>query len=272
MRKCLARAPRWIALLLGALIIVDAADFFLVLAAETRSVAASHGVAPDSANGQTTRLGPRQIAAAHLFGINPAAARGEGRSTETELHLALSGVIATADPNDGYAILGESGQTTRLYRTGSALANTDSATLYQVFTDHVVLDFGGRQETLSLPRQVLNRSATVRLAALPRPAAEAAVALPISMRDEPPSAAEGWFSYLNAERYTADGRMGLRLHPAKHLQRRYGLRDGDTLMAVNGVPVADEDAVEKLLHAGGKTIALTVTRDGVEEELKFPVE
>lgn len=275
MQVWLRRVPRCTVLLLGVLIAVDTADCVVRLRAEVRRAASSNHVPAPAAS--FTGLEPQQIVGAHLFGVDPAAARsGTAGPSETASHLALSGVIATSDPSNGYAILGEPGQPTRLYRTGAALTNADSATLHQVFADHVVLDLGGRSETLSLPRQHLGIAGASRVARLEVPTAVSAgtdaIPLPISAREEAPTAAEGWFSNLYAERYTADGRTGLRLHPPKVFQRRYGLRDGDTLTAVNGVPVGDEDAVDSVLRAGGKTVALTLTRDGVEETMRFPVE
>ena len=270
MREWLRRAPRWTAVLLSVLMAVDAGQFVFRLGAEARTVADPRQDTSRPPRSKLTWLDPQQIAGAHLFGVEPAAAQ-PGADSAAETHLALSGVIASSDPNDGYAMLGEQGQPTRLYHTGAALAKAGGGRLYQVFPDRVVLDFGGRRETLSLARQQLDTSAAVRVARFDTTAAAVATPALISQREEPPSAAEGWFSNLYAERYTAEGRPGLRLHPAKHFQRRYGLREGDTLTAVNGVPVGDEDAVDSSLRAGGKTVALTLTRDGVEETVRIPI-
>jgi type II secretion system protein C len=268
MREWPPRAPRWTALLLGVLIAADGA--YVVM----RVLAAARTVEPrPAARRQLSRLDAQRIAAAHLFGVDPAAERPGGASTsETALHWVLSGVIASSDPSEGYAILGEQGQATRLYRAGAALANAGSGLLYEVFADHVVLDFGGRRETLSLPRQHLNSSGAPRVVRFDAPARTDDIPLPIALRHEAPSAGEGWFSYLYAERYTTDGRTGLRLHPAMRFQRRYGLRDGDTLTAVDGVPADDEDAVNGVLRSGGKSIALTLTRNGVEETVRLPID
>jgi general secretion pathway protein C len=273
-REGLPGAPRCATLVLGALIAVDAAHCVLQLHTEARTAANPRTGASPLAKSQRASNDPQQIVAAHLFGADPAAAHERAANApETHLRLSLSGVIATSDPNEGYAILGDQGQATRLYRTGAAIANSATGRLFQVFADHVVLDFGGRRETLSLPRQPLSTGRAPRVARLETPPApEAGIPLPISMREEAPTAAEGWFSNLYAERYTVAGRAGLRLHPAKHFQRRYGLRDGDTLTAVNGIPVGDEDAVDNILRAGGKTVALTLTHDGVEETVRLPVE
>ena len=273
MGKWPAPAPRWTVLLLGVLIVADAGHIALRLHAESRITGDPRIGTPRPGTSTLARRDAQRIVRSHLFGVDPAAARpGATGATQTALHLALSGIIATSDPNDGYAMLGEQGQATRLYRTGAALANADSARLYEVFADHVVLDFGGRRETLSLPRQHLNTSSGLRVVRFDAPTDTDAILLPNSAREEPPSAAEGWFSNLYAERYTTNGKTGLRLHPAMRFQRRYGLREGDSLTAVDGVPVGDADAIDNVLRSGGKTVALTLTRNGVEETVTFPVE
>src|SRR5262249_48309876 len=154
--------------------------------------------------------------------------------------------------------LSAQGGAMRLYRTGAALAEANDRTLYQVFTDHVVLDFRGQLEELSLPRQPLNMAAAARGPGR----VDAPAAAEPGGSEEPPSNAQSWFSGLYAEPYTENGKTRLRLHPTKHYQRRYGLQDGDTLTAVNGVPAGDEEAVDGILRAGGQTVALTLTRNG----------
>src|SRR5262249_10031878 len=270
----LPRAPRWTALLLGVLIVADAAHIVLRVSAGVGTAADARRGGPRAGTSPLARVEAPQIGGAPPFVVDPPAARPRaGLPPGTAPHLALSGVIATSDPNNGYAILGERGQPTRLYRAGAALANAGSAMLYQVFADHVVLDLGGRRETLSLPRQHLSTFGALHLARLEvPPSGTDAIPLPISAREEAPTAAEGWFSNLFVERYRVDGRIALRLHPPNVFERRYGLRDGDTLTAVNGVPVGDEDAVDGVLRAGGKTIALTLTKNGVEETVSFAVE
>jgi type II secretion system protein C len=272
MREWLPQAPRWTALLLGVLIVADVAHIAVRAGAAASTAADARRGGPRSGTSQPARLAAQQLIAAHLFGVDPTAARaGAAGPPEIEPHFALSGVIATSDPNDGYAILGEPGQPTRLYRTGAALASAGSATLHEVFVDHVVLDIAGRRETLSLPRQHLNTSGAPRVAQLEAATATDGIRLPLSARAELPNATEGWFGNLHAERYNGDGRVALRLHPPKVVQRRYGLREGDTLTAVNGVPVSDEDGVDSVLRAGGETVALTLTRDGVEETRRFSI-
>jgi len=266
-RNGLREAPRWSLLLLAVLIAVDAAHLMLQVRVEARTANTPSRGAVGPAPASFAALDPQQIVRAHLFGVDPTRARGSRTGApETPLRLALKGVIATSDPTDGYAILSVQGEAMKLYRTGAELVEASDRTLYQVFADHVVLDFHGELENLSLPRQSLNVAAAARLARL-----DAAAAAEPGGSEEPPSNAQSWFGGLYAEPYTENGQTRLRLHPTKHYQRRYGLQDGDTLTAVNGVPAGDEAAVDGALRAGGQTVALTLTRNGIQETLTFPV-
>jgi type II secretion system protein C len=268
-RDWLRQAPRWTAILLGGLIAADVAQFVLQMRAHADSGPARISASRSSSSGP----GLEQLLNAHLFGVEPAAAL-PGASDAAAAHLALSGVVATGDPNEGYAILGEQGKSTHLYRAGAALAGSGDDRLYQVFADHVVLALGGRLQTLTLPLN-LSRSGTAQAdtqAQAQALAETARIAAALPSNNDPPTATQSWFSNLLAERYNVDGKLaGMLLHPAKHFQRRYGLRDGDTLTAVNGVAITDEETLDKALKTNSTTVALTVVREGVPATLRFPV-
>ncbi len=61
------------------------------------------------------------------------------------------------------------------------------------------------------------------------------------------------------------------LHPPKRYLRQYGLRDGDTLTAVNGVTLTDPDDLANALKGAGKSLSLTFVRDGVQLTKTLPV-
>jgi type II secretion system protein C len=223
---------------------------------------------------KAARFDVQQIVAAHLFGAPakhiPTGADAD-TAPDTQLALALSGIMATKDPQTGYAILGEQGKATHFYRVGAPLEVARGGRLFRVFTDRVVLDFDGRLETLRLPHYRLPDASppSVRVAA-------AASAEPDSapVQDSPPAGAlaaevtpaQSTFSLLDAERRNVDGHMdGMVLHPSKRYQRQYGLRDGDTLTAVNGVTLTDPDALANALKDAGKALSLTFVRDGVQQ-------
>jgi general secretion pathway protein C len=220
----------------------------------------------------------QQIVNAHLFGRSPAenaSADDPNRAPDSRLALALSGIIAGKDPEKGYAILGEQGKPTHLYGIGAIVAGTSSR-LYRVFSDRVVLEAHGELETLRLPRNTLvslglaplqvaaagNDGTVVAVGA----SAEAGNSVPAISDPNHPTPAEGLFVYMGAERSGVDGNLaGLIVHPAKNIQRKYGLHDGDLLTAINGVAISNPDILADLLRTAGQSLSLTLTRDGVQQ-------
>jgi general secretion pathway protein C len=265
----LQRAPRWTAAMLAGLIVADL----------THSAWLFRPVSPDVLP-QTPSMSPPRAAAfdvqrvvtAHLFGGGGKRLATEADAAgapETQLALALSGIIATRNPQDGYAILGEQGKPGHLYRVGAPLEIHTGGLLFRVFVDRVVLDIDGRLETLTLPRALLPGLSQVRPleATNVATAAETAAASAAAEVDERQvSPVQTLFGTINAEPNNVDGRMaGMVLHPAKRLQHQYGIRDGDMLTAVNGVEITDADVLASALKSSEKSLSLTFTRDGVEQ-------
>jgi general secretion pathway protein C len=272
------RGPQAAALLIASLIVVDGAH--------SGWAWWTYRDKPDAPDRpvviEARRAGPDapKIAAAHLFGAAPVERSPGGENVpDTRLALALSGIIALIDPDKGYAILGEEGKPAHMYAAGAVVAGT-SARLHQVFPDRVVLERQGELETLRLPRSTLAELVASRRVAAANPVANAADDSP--RPDDPeaadfydrnhPSAAQGVFNSLGAERSDGDGRpAGLIVHPPKYMQRKYGLQDGDLLTAINGVAVNDPDALAALLRTAGGSLSLTVTRDGAQQTTTMPL-
>jgi general secretion pathway protein C len=206
------------------------------------------------------------IVNAHVFGEVPAERLPVGdadSAPDTRLALALSGIIATQNPGEGFAILGEQGKPSHLYAAGAVVAAM-SARVYRVFSDRVVLERDGELETLRLPRNTLLGIVAATDSAAP--------VRPQDPRDADlfdrnhPSSAQGLINTMGAEPRDVDGRLaGLVVHPPKYLQRRYGLQDGDLLTAINGVEITDPDALTDMLRTAGGSLSLTLTRDGAQQ-------
>lgn len=268
-------APRWSAALLAGALAADlghAAWAFRTLPVSQVPSAEIVSAAPYS------KVDVRQIVDAHLFGSNAVAPSVDAaHAPETQLPLALSGIIATAHASQGYAILGEKGKPSHLYYAGATLVDVAQGRLYQVFADHVVLDLNGRLETLRLPRQTMlaNVPASIQVAAaVPDPAV--ATESSEDGQFKPPrdvTIAESWFGNLRATRNNLPGQIhGLRLHPVKSFQREFDLQEGDIVTAVNGVEVTDPDALQELLKTYPKSLSLTFTRAGVQQSLTVPIQ
>lgn len=271
------QAPRWSVAVLAS---VMAADLAQTLVGLRTSSAAQRPVPPPPVRQPMHSAGAAavRISHAHLFGSekvvpdvsNPATA------AETRLEIALTGTIATPDPNGGYAILGEKGKATHLYHTGGALGDGLSGRLYQTFTDRVVLELDGHLETLRLPRQL-----TAGLVSAPvtvgSPQATAVAGPVASLGIDPAgrTAAEAWFELLHPQHQVRGNQaVGIKLRPDMRLQRQYDLRYNDVLTAINGVDISGPDSLDNLqdaLKGAGKSLSLTVMRDGVQQVLTVPV-
>ena len=89
------------------------------------------------------------IVNAHLFGV--AANSGDpSDAPATSANLTLAGTLAGREPEQGWAIIGASGQPARVYATGASLPG--GSKLFAVYPDRVILDRNGSRESLLLPR------------------------------------------------------------------------------------------------------------------------
>ena len=77
------------------------------------------------------------------------------------------------------------------------------------------------------------------------------------------------FRNLNPVPKFARGRFGgMRLMPSADDEQKFGLHNGDLVVAVNGVPLTSASAVNALLANQGSqrsTVSLTVLRDGTQQ-------
>ncbi|HTC54324.1 MAG TPA: type II secretion system protein N [Steroidobacteraceae bacterium] len=216
-----------------------------------------------------------RIVGGHLFGNAPApAAPGEPQNApDIGGTFLLSGVISSRDPKVGYAIVGRKGQATRLYQAGGLLVGLVSGRLYEVYEDHVILDLDGRFETLRLVRSVGGSGAVLQAAVSDtgrpdRPESTAATNPVIA-----PSSPARMFRNLNPVAKFARGHFGgLRLMPSVDDQQKFGVRNGDLVVAVNGVPLTNASAVNSLLTNQDdqhSTVSLTVVRDGAQQVIQM---
>jgi type II secretory pathway component PulC len=265
------QAPRIAVVAIGGLMAADLVHMAAGL--RTASVVPAAGSVHPSRPAYVVAIAASRISHAHLFGSDkePAKHLGPGIAPDTRLALALSGTMATPDPSGGYAILGETGKPAHLYRTGVTLGDGLSGRLYQTFTDHVILELDGHLETLKLPRQptaspngapVTAQNATLASVSVdPNPASDPAT----------PNATEHWFEFLHPQHQFSGG---IKLLPDKRIQRQYDLRYNDVLTAVNCVDITGPNSFQDLkdtLKTAGKTVQITVIRNGVAQVLTVPI-
>lgn len=207
------------------------------------------------------------IVNAHLFGV--AAATGDPSSAPaTSANLSLAGTLAGPDPAMGWAIIGASGQSARVYATGASLPG--GTKLAAVYPDRVILDRNGARESLMLPR--LSGGG----AAMPAAYAPGAGAPPASLADsvrqlmaQDPAAAN---ELLRPQPVFAGGSLrGYRVYPGRNRAQfaRLGLQPGDLVTAVNGAALDDPNRGLEILRGigAGAAVTLTIDRNGQQQQL-----
>jgi len=241
------------------------------------------GAAPVVGDSAPTRV-PRQPRAAaprlapvadlSLFGRPDTAVAARGvDAPETRLNLTLRGVLATGSPF-ARAIVAAAGGNELSYRVGDPLPG--GATLDQVLADRVILQRAGRLEALFLPKDA--ESGGGSLSSFERSSGDMSSAGPPAdldaqvrevrqrILDDPTQA----FSFARVQPVMEGGKLkGYKLSPNKEKQlfRQVGLRPGDVVTSVNGIPLDDPATVGQVLNqlTNSSELTLTLDRGGRQE-------
>jgi len=210
------------------------------------------------------------IVNAHLFGV--AAQSGDpSDAPATTANLTLAGTLAGREPEQGWAIIGATGQSARVYATGASLPG--GSRLFAVYPDRVILDRNGARESLLLPRLAGGASGGVapRAAGLP-PVAASNASIADSVRQllvqNPSAGAE----LLRPQPVFAGGSLrGYRVYPGRNRAQfaGLGLQPGDLVMAVNGAALDDPNRGLEILRGVGQgsAVTLTVERGGQQQQI-----
>lgn len=225
------------------------------------------------------------IAQWHLFGAKPqqASAQPVEALPETRLNLVLRGVIASGNDEGSGAIIGAPNGVEAFYPLKASLPG--GAVLRDVFPDRVVLERGGRLETLRLPREGLDGAAAPPASAAGLP--QGAVSAPPIAQE--PGAAQPELTLsqyrdlaLSNPQQLADvvrvaprndgGRfLGYEVQPGRDpaLLNRLGLIPGDVVTSVNGIGLDTPARALGILRSltGSDEVRIEVQRDGVAQTL-----
>jgi general secretion pathway protein C len=214
---------------------------------------------------------------------------------ETKLNLKLRGVFASKDKNAARAIIADSRGDEDSYRIGAALPG--GATLSEIHPDRVILEHNGRFETLKLPVDVadsavggastlspsnvspptvdrdINRGNIASLSASTTDNAQLLGQYRSALLNDPNSV----MGLINVRPYQKDGQLvGYRLRPGKDraLLRRFGLRSGDIVTSVNGVPMNNPVKALEVLRdlSTASQISVDVLRNGAPQSFTFQVQ
>lgn len=224
------------------------------------------------------------ISTQHLFGLTSGPAPEEAPIQETRLKLELRGVVATGKVG-GAAIIGDPSGTESYYKVGDILPG--NARLHEVHPRQVLLERGGRYETLSLPQAQDSGQAA------PPPGPESYEAPPEAqpppeVTGQSPEAPqllkqyrqtlatkpESLMNLVQAVPVMRGGQLsGYRIGHGRDqsLLGKFGLRPGDIVTSVNGVALNDPanglSVLKKLTTA--EELSLQVERNGVSQSMVF---
>ncbi|WP_337841694.1 type II secretion system protein GspC [Rheinheimera sp.] len=235
---------------------------------------------------QASAVDIQPLLAAQLFGKAEATpevvAPAPSDAPKTSLNLKLTGVVAVkGKPEAGSAIIDSQGAE-QTYGVSDRIEGT-SASLSQVFDDRVLLNVGGRFETLMLDgveyQQMAQQNQAVEsYQALPEPMeGPQLVEVPEDMaaaRQEMLQEPMKFFDYVRISPQYRNGKLyGYRVTPGKDpaLFERMGLQTNDIAVEINGTPLNDmQQAMVVMRELREATQAsIKIERDGQTRDIVF---
>jgi len=229
-------------------------------------------VAPPPSPAVAPRVDIGRIVNAHLFGVPGAPASGEtdpASVAATQMNLVLAGTIAHADPEKGFAIVGESAATARVYAVGKTI--TGGTKLHSVYPDRVILDRGGKLEALILPKKFQGGGMSAA-----RPVAAAAPDPMVGQRLQNLAAQNpgAITEVIRPQPVFANGQQrGYRVYPGRNRQQfsQLGLMPGDLVTAINGTPLDDPARGMEILQSinSAAQVTVTVERNGQSTQVSI---
>jgi len=224
----------------------------------------------------------------HLFG--EAKVESKTKKTQqaskapiTRLNLTLRGVIASGSPTIAKAIIADSTGHENFYALGAKIPG--GAVLEEIHASHVILKRNNRLETLQLPKEVpksqsfrgarkTTRSSTARVTSS---ANKDTGTLLREYRETLKTDPQQLMDLVRTQPYRENGKLvGYKVRPGKDrkLLRKFGLRSGDVVTAVNGValdnPIKGLEILKDLSTAS--QVSVSIKRNGVAQNLSFQIE
>lgn len=188
---------------------------------------------------------------------------------DTTLNLNLFGVQARpGHPESGEAMISSGRGEQKVYFIGDTIEGGNGATLHSIYADRVLLNRGGRLETLRLPVELqASANAPVQRPSLAPTPQAAAGGNASSLRDLISDNASRFTEIIRPVPHAEGGQMiGFRLTPGRDREAfaALGLEPGDVLTEVNGMTLNDPQSAAQVFTALGETSManLTVLRNG----------
>jgi general secretion pathway protein C len=214
----------------------------------------------------------QSILNAHLFGVAGApdpGATDPNAVAATQMNLVLVGTIAESNPERGYAIIGDSAATAKVYAVGKTI--TGGTKLHSVYPDRAILDRGGRLEALLLPRKFTGAGLT------PPPALPTAQGDPMlgdQLRNLAALNPGAITEIIRPQPVFANGQQrGYRVYPGRNRTQftKLGLMPGDLVTAINGTPLDDAARGMEILQTmnSATDVTVTVERNGQTTQINI---
>jgi len=222
----------------------------------------------------------QHISDAHLFGTfkQNTASVVKTEAPDTRLNLTLKGVLSATPMELATAIisLGKNGKED-IYSVGDKVS---SASVVEIHADRVILNRGGKMETLRLPKDsddsFIKSSPTASRNRSGASRSESPGAVLSDIRKQILKNPTSFGKYAIPVPYNENGKLrGYRLQPQgdSTLFDSVGLNPDDVLIAINGVelnnPAKGLKALRSLQKA--KQVDLTILRNGTEMPLHFEI-
>jgi len=248
------------------------------------------GPAPVQIRPASARVSAPSIERLHLFGeAEKAAPEPTTRvvdAPDTRLNLKLHGVLASDNPAIARAIIADGKGLEDAYAVEDKLPG--NAVLKEIHTDRIILEYRGRLETLRLPKDADtqgNNRAAAGTAGRGRSAASISASsadtgtLLRRYRDALTTDPQSVMDLVRAEpvRDRATGKLkGYRIRPGRDRQllSRFGLRAGDVVTSINGIPMDNPLKALELMRdiSNLSQISLEVERNGAPQSFSFQIE
>lgn len=200
------------------------------------------------------------------------------KAPETKLRLELRGVVASGD-TFGAAIIADDAKAESYYRVGDRLPG--NVLLHEVYADKVILDRGGKYETLSLPVERIDSvarssspTADGNSAQLSSPQVQADLIKYRQMLQRDPQQLMG---LMRASPVNRGGKqVGYRIAPGRDrtLLSKFGLRPGDIVTSINGIALnspANGLSVMQDLNSA-QSLSVEIERNGRKQSLQFSLD
>ncbi|MGE5624382.1 MAG: type II secretion system protein GspC [Bacillota bacterium] len=261
-------APSIVSVLLVLLLAWLLADLTWSLVPQRAGAGSVSNAPPPTLRANTVDAG--RIADRHLFGV--ASVTGNAQNApDTTLALTLHGIVAGRGPADSRALIVANGDE-EPYEVGASLPG--GAVIRAIYPDRVLLESGGRVEALRLPKDDSGGSIGPSYAntnamqpASPPPQPNGPPQNLGQLRQQISANPERLMDAVRAMPVMEQGKLsGYRIYPAGNpsMFNQLGLKPGDVVTAVNGIPLTDPAQSMRIL-ASVKTadqVSITLLRNG----------